>query len=45
MNKRKLTPLTSDIANNLEIVFALPMIIGEIGLAIWLISKSGKENQ
>jgi len=43
MNKRKLTPLTSDIANNLEMVLAIPMILGELGRAIWLITKSGKE--
>ena len=43
MSKRKLAPLTSDIANNLEIVLAIPMILGELGRAIWLITKSGKE--
>ena len=41
----KLTPLTSGIVNNLEMVLTLPMVLGELGLAIWLISKGGKENQ
>ena len=41
----KLTPLTSGIVNNLEMVLALPMVLGELGLAVWLIIKGGKENQ
>lgn len=45
MNKRKLKPLTSGIVNNLEMVLALPMVLGELGLAVWFIIKGGKENQ
>lgn len=41
----KLTPLTSGIVNNLEMVLALPMFLGELGLAVWLLIKGGKENQ
>tara|TARA_B100000809_G_C14995338_1_gene479505 strand:+ start:543 stop:941 length:399 start_codon:yes stop_codon:yes gene_type:complete len=41
----KLTPLTSGIVNNLEMVLALPMVLGELGLAVWLIIKGGKDNQ
>jgi hypothetical protein len=38
--KLSLTP--SDIVGKLEMVLALPMAIGEIGLAFWLIFKGGK---
>jgi hypothetical protein len=38
----KLTQNQSDIVGNLEMVLALPMAIGELGLAVWLIFKGGK---
>jgi hypothetical protein len=38
----KLTLPQSDIVNNLEMILALPMAIGELGLAVWLIVKGGK---
>jgi hypothetical protein len=37
-----LTLNQSDIVSNLEMILALPMAIGELGLAIWLIIKGGK---
>jgi hypothetical protein len=33
----------SDIVNTLEMVLALPMAIGELGLAIWLLARGGKK--
>lgn len=33
----------SDITSNLAIILTLPMALGELGLAIWLIIKGGKE--
>ncbi len=39
----KLTLTQSDIVSNLEMILALPMAIGELGLAVWLIIKGGKE--
>lgn len=38
----KLTVTQSDIVSNLEMILALPMAIGELGLAVWLIIKGGK---
>jgi hypothetical protein len=38
----KLTLTQSEFINNLEMVLALPMAIGELGLAVWLIFKGGK---
>lgn len=38
----KLTLTQSDIVSNLEMILALPMAIGELGLAVWLIMKGGK---
>jgi hypothetical protein len=38
----KLTLSQSDIVINLEMILALPMAIGELGLAVWLIIKGGK---
>ena len=38
----KLTLSQSDIVSNLEMTLALPMAIGELGLAVWLIVKGGK---
>lgn len=39
----KLTFAESDITSNLAMILALPMALGELGLAIWLIIKGGKE--
>lgn len=41
----KLTLNQTDIVNNLEMVLALPMAVGELGLAVWLVIKGGKTNQ
>jgi len=41
----KLTLSHSDIVSNLEMILALPMAIGELGLAVWLIIKGGKTKQ
>jgi hypothetical protein len=41
----KLTLTQSDIVSNLEMILALPMAIGELGLAVWLIIKGGKTKQ
>jgi hypothetical protein len=41
----KLTLNQSDIVGKLEMVLALPMAIGELGLALWLIFKDGKYRQ
>jgi len=41
----KLTLTHSDIVSNLEMILALPMAIGELGLAVWLIIKGGKTKQ
>ncbi|MDP2722932.1 MAG: DUF4386 domain-containing protein [Bacteroidales bacterium] len=38
----KLTLPQSDIVSILEMILALPMAIGELGLAVWLIIKGGK---
>lgn len=38
----KLTLTQSAIVSNLEMILALPMAIGELGLAVWLIMKGGK---
>lgn len=32
---------TSDVVNTIEMSLALPMALGELGLAIWLIAKGG----
>lgn len=39
----KLTLSQSDIVSNLEMILALPMAIGELGLAVWLIVRGGKD--
>lgn len=38
----KLTFAQSDITSNLAMILALPMALGELGLAIWLIIKGGR---
>ncbi|MDA3942871.1 MAG: DUF4386 domain-containing protein [Bacteroidetes bacterium] len=38
----KLTLTQSELVSNLEMILALPMAIGELGLAVWLIWKGGK---
>ena len=35
-------PLLTELTNNLNNILALPMALGELGLAIWLIIKGGK---
>ncbi|MBI9068720.1 MAG: DUF4386 domain-containing protein [Salinivirgaceae bacterium] len=39
----KLTSLNSEIVSTLEMILMLPMTIGELGLAIWLLVKGGRE--
>lgn len=39
----KLITTQSDIVSNLEMSLALPMAIGELGLAVWFTIKGGKE--
>ena len=39
----KLTNPNSEFVSTLEIILALPMAVGELGLAIWLIVRGGKE--
>lgn len=39
----KLTNFNSEFTANLEMILMLPMALGELGLAIWLIIKGGKE--
>jgi len=39
----KLGSTNSEMVKNLEMILALPMAIGELGLAIWLLIKGGKE--
>ena len=41
----KLGSPNSEMVKNLEIILALPMTIGELGLAIWLLIKGGKETR
>ena len=41
----KLVTSNAEFVNSLEMVLALPMVIGELGLAIWLLIKGGKENK
>jgi uncharacterized membrane protein len=38
-----LTIAQSGIASNLEMIIPLPMAIGELGLAVWLIFKGVKD--
>jgi hypothetical protein len=38
----KLTLPQSEFTRILEMILALPMAIGELGLALWLIIKGGK---
>ena len=33
----------SELADSLQMILALPMIVGEVGLALWLIIKGGKK--
>ena len=40
----KLAPYSQPLATILEPVLVLPMAVGELGLAIWLLVKSGKKN-
>jgi len=37
-----ITPSLEQFTNTIEMILMLPMIIGEVGLAIWLIIKGGK---
>ena len=39
----KLGSPNAEMTKNLEMILALPMAIGELGLAIWLLIKGGKE--
>ena len=39
----KLTNADAEFASTLEMILALPMAIGELGLAIWLLARGGKE--
>lgn len=39
----KLTFFQSDFTRILEMILALPMTIGELGLAVWIIFKGGKD--
>lgn len=41
----KLGSPNSEMVKNLEIILALPMAIGELGLATWLLIKGGKETR
>ena len=41
----KLGSPNSEMVKNLEMILALPMAIGELGLAIWLLFKGGKETR
>jgi len=41
----KLTSPNSEFVSILSMILALPMAIGELGLAIWLIVKGGKEKK
>lgn len=41
----KLGSPNSEMVKNLEMILALPMAIGELGLAIWLLIKGGKETK
>ena len=36
------TPALEELTNSLEMILMLPMIVGELGLAIWLIVKGGR---
>ncbi|WP_372367792.1 DUF4386 domain-containing protein [Candidatus Uabimicrobium sp. HlEnr_7] len=40
----KLNNPHSELADTLEMILALPMALGELGLAIWLLIKGGKEH-
>lgn len=42
LSSLKLGSPNSELVKNLELVLALPMTIGELGLAIWLLIKGGK---
>lgn len=35
----------AEMVSNLEMILALPMAIGELGLAVWLLIKGGKQQQ
>lgn len=39
----KLTSFSSSLVASLEMILALPMAAGELGLAIWLLAKGGKK--
>lgn len=41
----KLTSPNAEFVPNLEMILALPMALGELGLAIWLIIKGGQETK
>jgi MFS family permease len=38
----KLESPNSEMVKNLEMILALPMVVGELGLAVWLLVKGGK---
>ncbi|MDG1332366.1 MAG: DUF4386 domain-containing protein [Crocinitomicaceae bacterium] len=38
----KLSPVNPEITNNLGMILALPMALGELGLAVWILIKGGK---
>jgi magnesium-transporting ATPase (P-type) len=40
----KLTSPNSEFVTSLEMILALPMALGELGLAIWLLIKGGKKS-
>ena len=40
----KLGSPNSEMINSLVMILALPMTIGELGLAIWLLIKGGKRD-
>ncbi len=40
----KITSTNSEFVRTLEMILALPMALGELGLAIWLLVKGGKES-
>lgn len=38
----KLLEFEPEFTENLEMILALPMTVGELGLAIWMVAKGGK---
>lgn len=41
----KLVDFNPELTGNLEMILALPMTVGELGLAIWMIVKGGKSSK